>query len=64
MKPGDTFRPADSTVDIHLWVIISDPGQSECEGASGVHRSNFLARSASRWATPLVIQSGAVSPLR
>jgi hypothetical protein len=27
MKAGDTFRPADSTVDIHLWVIISDPSQ-------------------------------------
>ena len=27
MKAGDTFRPADSTVDkfVHLWVIISDP---------------------------------------
>jgi hypothetical protein len=27
MKAGDTFRPADPTVDIHLWVIISDPVQ-------------------------------------
>ncbi|WP_435008693.1 hypothetical protein P12x_005897 [Tundrisphaera lichenicola] len=27
MKPGDTFRPADPSVDIHLWVIISDPDQ-------------------------------------
>jgi hypothetical protein len=25
MKAGDTFRPADPSVDIHLWVIISDP---------------------------------------
>jgi hypothetical protein len=28
MKPGDTFRPADRSVDIHLWVIISDPEQN------------------------------------
>jgi hypothetical protein len=29
MKAGDTFRPADNTVDqfVHLWVIISDPEQ-------------------------------------
>ena len=29
MKAGDTFRPADGTVDkfVHLWVIISDPEQ-------------------------------------
>jgi hypothetical protein len=29
MKAGDTFQPADSTVDtfVHLWVIISDPEQ-------------------------------------
>ena len=27
MKSGDTFRPADRSVDIHLWVIISDPMQ-------------------------------------
>lgn len=25
MKAGDTFRPADRSVDIHLWVIIFDP---------------------------------------
>ena len=27
MKPGDTFRPANSLVDIHLWVIILNPDQ-------------------------------------
>ncbi len=29
MKAGDTFQPADGTVDkfVHLWVIISDPEQ-------------------------------------
>ena len=27
MKAGDTFRPADRSVDIHLWVVISDPDQ-------------------------------------
>jgi hypothetical protein len=33
MKAGDTFRPADNTVDkfIHLWVIISDPEQDADE---------------------------------
>ena len=25
MKAGDTCRPADRSIDIHLWVIISDP---------------------------------------
>ncbi len=25
MKPGDTFRSANRSIDIHLWVIISDP---------------------------------------
>ena len=25
MNAGDTFRPADPAVDIHLWVIISNP---------------------------------------
>jgi hypothetical protein len=29
MKAGDTFRPADRSVDIHLWVIISDPLQDD-----------------------------------
>lgn len=24
---GDTFRPSDRVIDIHLWVIISDPLQ-------------------------------------
>jgi len=24
---GDTFRPADRKIDIHLWVVISDPLQ-------------------------------------
>jgi hypothetical protein len=27
MNAGDTFRPADPSVDIHLWVIVSDPAQ-------------------------------------
>jgi hypothetical protein len=29
MKAGDTFQPADCTVDkyVHVWVIISDPEQ-------------------------------------
>ena len=29
MKAGDTFRPADGTVDkfVHVWVIISEPEQ-------------------------------------
>ncbi len=27
MKAGDTFRSVNSAVDIHLWVIISDPRQ-------------------------------------
>jgi hypothetical protein len=33
MKAGDTFRPAENTVDqfIHLWVIISDPEQDPDE---------------------------------
>jgi hypothetical protein len=31
MKPGDTFRPADPTVDIHLWVIVSDPARNASE---------------------------------
>jgi hypothetical protein len=33
MKAGDTFRPADGTVDkfVHLWVIISDPEQDSEE---------------------------------
>jgi hypothetical protein len=25
VNAGDTFRPADRTADIHLWVVISDP---------------------------------------
>ena len=25
MNAGDTFRPANPSIDIHLWVIISDP---------------------------------------
>jgi hypothetical protein len=29
VKAGDTFRPADRSIDIHLWVIISDPDQDE-----------------------------------
>jgi len=28
---GDTFRPADRKVDIHLWVIISDPHQDSSQ---------------------------------
>jgi hypothetical protein len=33
MKAGDTFRPADGTVDkfVHLWVIISDPDKDPDE---------------------------------
>ena len=33
MKAGDTFQPADGTVDkfVHLWVIISDPEQDSEE---------------------------------
>ena len=27
MKAGDTFRSANLSVDIHLWVVISDPQQ-------------------------------------
>jgi hypothetical protein len=29
MKAGDAFRPADRSVDIHLWIIISDPQQDD-----------------------------------
>lgn len=29
MKAGDTLRPADPSIDIHLWVIISDPLQDD-----------------------------------
>jgi len=29
VKAGDTFRPADRSVDIHLWVVLSDPTQDD-----------------------------------
>lgn len=33
MKAGDSFQPADGTVEkfVHLWVIISDPEQDSDE---------------------------------
>ena len=33
MNAGDTFQPANGTVDrfVHLWVIISDPQQDSAE---------------------------------
>jgi hypothetical protein len=31
VKPGDTFRFADPTIDNHLWVVLSDPLRNDRE---------------------------------
>jgi len=46
MNAGDTFQPADGTVDkfVYLWVIISDPEQDSNVYWFSVNGKNELAR--------------------